>query len=107
MHHSLIKALYDMYPQDEKSDFHHAYVYMRHLDHFVYHALQSSGWPAKKPDNEIDDELKDLLGAVVQGVAETAASVETSTYHAKVVKLKDAIQLVTQKQETRNQHPDI
>ncbi len=97
MHNHLTKDLFDLYPQKDKGDFFYSYIYMRHLDHFVYHALLSAGWPAKHPDNEIENEMTELIQGIVQSVAETAGSVDTSTYHGKVIKLKDAIQLVTQK----------
>jgi len=37
------KALYDEYPEDEKSDFFSAFVYMKYIDHFMHHALLASG----------------------------------------------------------------
>ena len=92
------KELYDSYPEDDKGDFFSAYVYLRYLDHFMYHAIQASGLPAKEPDEKLGDEtLEDLIRATVQRVADGAPDVSTSFYHGKVVKLKDAIQLVTQK----------
>lgn len=33
------KALYDSYPDGEKSDFLAAYVYLKYIDHFIHHAL--------------------------------------------------------------------
>jgi NAD-dependent dihydropyrimidine dehydrogenase PreA subunit len=97
MHHTLTQALYEMFPRDEKGDFHHAYLYLKHLNHFMYHALKMSGSTPKKPEGELGEDIDDLLAAMVQGVAETAASRDTSTYHGKVVRLKDALQLVSQK----------
>ncbi len=106
MHNSLTQALWEIFPEDEKGNFFHSYVYMKHLDHFIYHALLASGMPAKKPENEIDPEIDELLEAAIQGVAETAGSVDTSSYHGKVVKLKDAIQLVTQKKNIELTPPE-
>jgi ferredoxin len=42
----------------------------------------------------------------VQGVAETAASRDTSTYHAKVVQLRDALQLLSQKKNISLDPPE-
>ncbi len=33
------KALYDSYPDGEKSDFFPTCVYLKYIDHFVHHAL--------------------------------------------------------------------
>jgi ferredoxin len=93
------KELYDSYPDESKGEFFSAYVYMKYLDHFMYHAIQISGLPAKKPDEKLDKSLDDLVRATVQRVADGAPDSATSFYHGKVVKLKDAIQLVTQKED--------
>ena len=106
MHHSLTKALFDMFPPDEKGDFYHAYLYLKHIEHFMYHALQAQGASAKKPDTEVSEDVDEMLEAAIQGVAETAASRDTSTYHGKVVKLKDAIQLVTLKNNLSLEPPE-
>ncbi|TEU02360.1 MAG: hypothetical protein E3J24_06355 [Dehalococcoidia bacterium] len=37
------KALYDSYPDGEKSDFFAAYVYLKYIDHFIHHALVACG----------------------------------------------------------------
>jgi hypothetical protein len=82
MHHSITQALYEMFPREEKGDFFHAYLYLKHLNHFMYHALKMSGSKPKEPESDLGRDVDDLLEAMVQGVAETAASRETSTYHA-------------------------
>ncbi len=48
---------------------------------------------AEVPEAGIDE----MLEASIQRVADTAPDLATSIYHGKVMKLKDAIQLVTQK----------
>ncbi len=93
------KALYDLYPKEDKSDFFPAYIYLKHLDHFFYHALQACGMPTKEREELPDDGIDEMLEASLQRVAETAPDLATSIYHGKVVKLKDAIQLVTQKMD--------
>jgi ferredoxin len=106
MHHTLTQALYEMFPRDEKGDFHHAYLYLKHLNHFMYHALKASGNTPKKPADALGEDIDDMLEAMIQGVAETAASRDTSTYHGKVVTLKDALQLVTQKKNLSLEPPE-
>ena len=44
MHQGLTRALFEMFPQGEKGDFYHACVYLKHLDHFMYHALKTARW---------------------------------------------------------------
>ena len=97
MHRSLTQALFELFPQEDKGDFYHAYLYLKHLDHFMYHALQAQGLPARKPEGAVGEDVEEMLEAAIQGVAETAGSRDTSTYHGKVVQLKDALQFVTQK----------
>jgi len=106
MHHTLSQALYEMFPRDEKGDFHHAYLYLKYLNHFMYHALKMSGGTPRKPAGDLGADVDEMLEAIVQGVAETAASRDTSIYHGKVVKLKDALQLVTQKKNISLEPPE-
>ncbi len=106
MHHTLTQALFELFPQEDKNDFYHAYLYLKHIEHFMYHALQAQGIPANRPDSVVSDDVNEMLEAAIQGVAETAGSMDTSTYHGKVVKLKDAIQLVTQKKNISLEPPE-
>jgi len=91
------KALYDLFPEEDKSDFFSAYIYMKFHDHFIYHALQACSLPSKERAELPDAAIDEMLEASIQRVAETAPTFDTSFYHGKVVKLKDAIQLVSQK----------
>ncbi len=93
------KALYDSYPDSDKSDFFPAYVYLKYIDHFIYHALLACGLTPKERVEVPEAGIDELLKFAVQRIAETAPSLETSNYHGKVVKLKDAIKLVTQKKD--------
>jgi ferredoxin len=106
MHNQLTQALFEIFPRDEKGDFYHAYLYLKHLDHFMYHALQLQGSPTKKPEGELGADVEEMLDAAIQNVAETAGSRDTSTYHGKVVQLKDALQLVTQKKNISLEPPE-
>jgi ferredoxin len=100
------KALYDSYPMESKSDFFSAYVYLKYIDHFLYHALKIAGQTPKErivlPEEGIDAELE----AGVQRIAETALTLETSFYHGKVVKIEDAVKLVTQKNPLKISPPE-
>ncbi len=106
MHNALTQALFELFPQEDKGDFYHAYVYLKHLDHFMFHALQAAGNPATRPESEISDDVDEMLEAAIQSIAETSGSHDTSTYHGKVVKLKDALQLVTQKKNISLEPPE-
>jgi len=92
------KALYDMYPDDCKSDFYSAYLYFKYLDHFVYHAYKISGLTPKDRKEVLPADIDEMLQSMVQRIAETSPSYDTNTYHGKVVKIQEAIQLVTQKE---------
>ena len=91
------QELYDMFPLEDKSDFLHAYLYLKYLDHFIHHALEGSGQPSKGPPGELHHDIDEMLKGILQEIGDAAPDPATSVYHAKVVKLKDAIQLVTQK----------
>ena len=106
MHNGLTQALFEIFPRDEKGDFYNAYMYLKHIDHFMYHALQLQGSKTEKPESELSADVGEMLDAMIQSVAETAGSRDTSTYHAKVVKLKDALQLVTQKEDITLEPPE-
>jgi len=106
VHNTLTQALFEMFPPQEKGDFYHAFIYLKHLDHFMYHALRLAGNPTKRPESPISDDVDEMLEAAIQTVAETAGSRETSTYHGKIVQLKDALQLVTQKMNVSLQPPE-
>ncbi len=106
MHHELTKALYDVYPLDEKNDMFPAFLYGRYLEHFIYHSLKASGLPAKEPREKVPPEIDEMMKYYVQQIAETAPSTETNIYHGKVVKLRDAIKVVTQKNDAHLSLPE-
>lgn len=93
------RALWDSYSAEDKSDFFSAYVYMKYIDHFIYHALRASGLSPKERTEVPPEDIDALIESAVQRVAETAISTETSFYHGKVVKVQDAVKLVTQKDD--------
>lgn len=98
MHHEIIKALYDVYPLEDKSDFFPAYLYLRYPEHFIYHANLASGLPAEEPAEKVDETITQMMKAYIQQFAETALSADTSILHGKVLKMRDALKIVTQKE---------
>ena len=99
MHHEVTKALYDMYPPEDKNDFFAAYLYMKYTEHFLYHGMLTTDLPIREPDEKLDEGLAQMMDFYIQQIADVGLSPETNIYHGKVVKLKDAIQLVTQKED--------
>ena len=101
MHHETTKALYELFPLEDKNDFFAIYLYLKYLDHFFYHVFQSLGLPAvERPGKtELDEGLEDMIEAYAQQIGEAALSADTNIYHGKVVKLQDAIKLVTQRED--------
>jgi Pyruvate/2-oxoacid:ferredoxin oxidoreductase delta subunit len=90
--------LYNFYALENKSDAYIAYLYLKHIDHFMKHVYATLGLPARELDVEpVGETVDDILRGYVAQIAEAAASLDTNIYHGKVVTLKDAIQLVTQK----------
>lgn len=106
MHHELTKALYDSYPLADKNDFFPAYLYMKYIENFIYYAFQSSGLPVKEPREKVPEDIDEMLKYYVQQIGESAVSSETNIYHGKVVKLQDAIKLITQKQDLQLSLPE-
>jgi ferredoxin len=94
------ERLWEVYPPEDKNSFFHAYLYMKYIDHFIHHAFEASGLPTReRTEFPADESVDELLKMAVQQIGEAAGSLETNIYHGKVVKLKEAIQLVTQKQD--------
>ena len=100
------KALYNAYSMENKSDFFSAYVYMKYIDHFLYHAIKIAGQAPKDRTELPEAGIDELLEAGVQRIAETALSADTSYYHGKVVKVQDAVKLVTQKEPLKISPPE-
>ena len=94
------EELYNLYPPEDKNNFFHAYIYMKYIDHFIHHAFQASGLPTKERTEFPKEEgIDEMLKMAITEIGEGAGSYETNIYHGKVVNLKDAIQLVTQKED--------
>jgi ferredoxin len=97
MHLESARDLYNFYSLENKSDAYIAYLYLKHVDHFIRHVYETLGLEARELPDKVDGTVDDILTAYVAQIAESAPSLETNIYHGKVVTLKDAVQLVTQK----------
>jgi len=97
MHLQSARDLYSFYSLENKSDAYIAYLYLKHVDHFIRHVYETLGLPARELDTTLDGTVDDILTAYVAQIAESAPSLATNIYHGKVVTLKDAVQLVSQK----------
>jgi ferredoxin len=97
MHLESGRDLYSFYALEEKSDAYIAYLYLKHIDHFMKHVYATLGLPARELAEPIGETVDDILAAYVAQIAETAVSLETSIYHGKVLTLRDAVQLVSQR----------
>ena len=98
MHLDSARDLYNFYSLENKSDAYIAYLYLKHVDHFMKHVYAMLDFPARELDTEpVGETVDDILRAYAAQIGEAAVSFETNIYHAKLVTLKDAIQLVTQK----------
>jgi ferredoxin len=104
MHHDSTKALYDSYPPEDKNDFFPAYLYMRYPEHFIYHGNLAAGLPAQEPAEKVDEAITQMMKGYIQQFAETMPSADTSILHGKVLKMRDALKIVTQK-EALTLHP--
>jgi ferredoxin len=98
MYHESTKALYEFYCPEDKNDFFTAYLYLRYPEHFIYHANLASGLPAEEPAEKVDETITQMMKAYIQQFAETEPSAATSLLHGKVLKMKDALKIVTQKE---------
>jgi len=98
MHNETTKAMYDFYKLEDKNDFFPAYLYLKYIQHFIYYVVKSLGIPTKELPYELGEGLEEMMGAYYQQIAEAGDSADTSIYHAKVLKLKDAVKLFTQKE---------
>ncbi len=106
MHHEVTKALWDFYPPEDKNDFFPAYAYLKYIERFMYHALLASGLLPKEPKEKFDEDVDAMIKYHVQRIAETATSLDTSIYHGKVLTLRDAIKLVTLKEDLNLSPPE-
>lgn len=73
----------------------HTYLYIRYITNYLYYMAAPAGLVDKPPTEQVSPELDEVLQMLARKVGKEALSAETSTYHGKVVPLKDAVGLVT------------
>lgn len=100
------KALYEMFPEDEKNSFFNAYLHLKYIDHYAKHIKEVAGLPIKLPEEPVDESIDEMIGVMVQQISTVALDKDTSAYHNKVLQLKDALQLVTQKDDICLETPE-
>ena len=50
MHNEVTKALYDVLAEEDKNDFYNAYLHLKHIQHFAYHAKEMGSISIKSPE---------------------------------------------------------
>ncbi len=105
MHHDVTRRLYDAFPADRKSDFWAAYLYLKYTEYFFNKALETAGLQPKELP-PLDPAVEEMLRALAWQVSDNAQSADTSLYHGKVVRLQDALKLVTQKEDLKITPPE-
>ncbi len=93
-----------MFSREDKNDFFGGYLYLKYINRFAAIASKSSGGPYKEIVHEdlgkLDEGLAEMLEVYTQEISEASqGGPETDIYHAKVIKLIDAIKLVTQQKD--------
>lgn len=73
----------------------HMYLYAKYLPHYVYHVSNPAGLVERRPPFEIPPEIEEMIEIITRKVSKDSVSTETSTYHGKIVPLKQAIDLIS------------
>ncbi|MHB8896658.1 MAG: ATP-binding protein [Candidatus Geothermincolia bacterium] len=73
----------------------HLCMYMKYIAHYVYNMGKKTGLVQKEPATEIPLEVQEMLEIYANKVSREIVTVETSTYHGKVLSLENAEALVT------------
>ena len=100
------KALWDAYSAEDKNNFFPAYHYLKHIQRLMYHAMLQSGQVPVETKEKPDEDADQMLRHHILRIAETSVSFDTNIYHAKVVELKDAVKLVTNKEDLNISPPE-
>lgn len=106
MHDEVTKAMWDIYPPEDKNDFFPAYHYLKHIQRLMYYAMLQSGQAPMEPREAPPEDVDQMVKHHVLRIAETSVALETSIYHAKVVNFKDAVKLITHKDDVRISPPE-
>jgi len=91
------KALHNSYSMENKGDFFSAYLYMKYTNHFLYNLAKMVGLPVKERTELPEDGIDAMLQSAIQRQLDVCATTDTNVFHAKVVKVDDAVKLVSQK----------
>jgi ferredoxin len=98
MHQEVNKALYDAFSLEDKSDALTGYLYMKYTELFISSVAEKLGLPYKKLAYKVDEDIAEMMQIFIEQLFDKGATRETSIYHGKVVRLPDALKLVTQKE---------
>jgi len=98
MHQEVNKALYDAFSLEEKSDALIGYLYLKYTELFIATIAEKLGLPYKKLAYKVDEDIAEMMQIFIEQLFDKGATKETSIYHGKVVRLPDALKLVTQKE---------
>ena len=77
----------------------HLYLNVKYMLHYIWKQVGKLGIVNKPPEDEIPPEIDEMIGILTQKSARASLSRETSPYHAKVVPLELAKDLVQVKEE--------
>ncbi len=73
----------------------HMYLYVKYLPHYIYHVSNPAGLVERRPPFEIPSDIEEMIEIITRKVSKDSVSRETSTYHGKIVPLKQAIDLIS------------
>lgn len=95
-------ALQEAYPQTPEgmADLLHAHLYLGHAPAYIYKLRQGINMIVDDGEvltkiEEVDEITDDMIGVVVKNTAMQGIMPETNVYHAKVLRLEDAEQIVS------------
>lgn len=77
----------------------HLYMYLKHIDHYLTKVGAPLGLVSKPPSGEIPPEVEEVIELYARKVLVDGLSAETSSYHAKVMPLSHAEDLVMVKED--------
>jgi len=77
----------------------HLYAYLKYISHYLYQMGKRTPFIKNRPPQEIPPDMEEIVEILANRVMREIATVETSTYHGKVVPLELAEGLVTVKED--------
>jgi hypothetical protein len=83
MHLDSGRDLYSFYALENKSDSYIAYLYLKHLDHFMKHVYETLNLPAREVPGEVGETVDDILTAYVAQTPMSAATYTRPTSRRK------------------------